>query len=244
MLTDGALLSSAVALHLQIGDDYKSTSFPTISSQISFIRQLLKDNIKSDNYYGKAANGEIPTIVTAHNKDEIASLIVLKRDHFPKARFVIQGGTEAYLVASHLAALDIPVVLQPVLCTPSRFDSIHCLTGAPLTNGTAAHVLNARGVKLGVGIYDDGLARNLAWDSGWLAATSPSVSELENGAITEIDAIQFVTSNLREIYGLDQAAAALNLDDEFIVYSGNPFVVKNRLMFIHSTSKGLEALHV
>ncbi|KAG1088619.1 hypothetical protein G6F42_020219 [Rhizopus arrhizus] len=203
LLTDGALLSSAVALHLQIGDDYKSTSFPTISSQISFIRQLLKDNIKSDNYYGKAANGEIPTIITAHNKDEIASLIVLKRDHFPKARFVIQGGTEAYLVASHLAALDIPVVLQPVLCTPSRFDSIHCLTGAPLTNGTAAHVLSAHGVKLGVGIYDDGLARNLAWDSGWLAATSPSVSELENGAITEIDAIQFVTTETHLMSRID-----------------------------------------
>ncbi|OAD08017.1 hypothetical protein MUCCIDRAFT_133189, partial [Mucor lusitanicus CBS 277.49] len=130
--------------------------------------------------YGKAANGEIPIIITAHNKDEIASIVVLKRDHFPQARFVIQGGTEAYLVASHLAALDIPVVLQPVLCTPSRFDSIHCLTGAPLTNGTAAHVLHRYGVQLGVGIYDDGLARNLAWDAGWLAATSPSAAALED----------------------------------------------------------------
>ncbi|CAO3654957.1 unnamed protein product [Mucor fragilis] len=242
LLTDGALLSSAVALHLQIGDDYKSSSFPTISSQISFIRQLFKDNLKSDNYYGKAANGEIPTIITAHNKDEIASIVVLKRDHFPQARFVIQGGTEAYLVASHLATLDIPVVLQPVLCTPARFDSIHCLTGAPLTNGTAAHVLNSHGVKLGVGIYDDGLARNLAWDSGWLAATSPAANELEHGTITELEAIQFVTRNLRDIYGLDQAAATLDLDDEFIVYSGNPFDVKHKLMFIHSNSKGLEAL--
>ncbi|RCH90814.1 hypothetical protein CU098_006867, partial [Rhizopus stolonifer] len=56
LLTDGALISPAVALHLQIGDDYKSSSFPTISSQISFIRQILKDNLKNDNDYGKAAN--------------------------------------------------------------------------------------------------------------------------------------------------------------------------------------------
>lgn len=243
MLTDGALLSSAVALHLQIGDDYKSSSFPTISSQISYIRQLLKDNIKSDNYYGQAARGEIPTIITAHNKDEIASLIVLKRDHVPQARIVILGGTEAYLVAAHLVEADIPVVLQPVLCTPSRFDSIHCLTGAPLTNGTAAHALNSFGVKIGVGIFDDGLARNLAWDSGWLAATSPSSVDLENGAITEIQAIQFVTSNLREIYGLDKQSSSIQSEDEFIVYSGNPFEVKNRIILIHSNSNGLETLH-
>ncbi|KAI8644266.1 hypothetical protein BD408DRAFT_413586 [Parasitella parasitica] len=244
LLTDGALLSSAVALHLQVGDDFKSSSFPTISSQISYIRQLLKDNLKSENYYGQAARGEIPTVITAHNKDEIASLIVLKRDHVSKARFVILGGTEAYLVAPHLAEAKIPVVLQPVLCTPSRFDSIHCLTGAPLTNGTAAHVLNSYGVKIGVGIFDDGLARNLAWDSGWLAATSPSSTALENGAITEIQAIQFVTSNIREIYGLDASSAAIQVGDEFLVYSGNPFDVRSRIILIHSNSNGLEALPV
>ncbi|CEP17332.1 hypothetical protein [Parasitella parasitica] len=242
LLTDGALLSPAVALHLQIGDDFKSSSFPTISSQISYIRQLLKDNIKSENYYGQAARGEIPTVITAHNKDEIASLIALKRDHVPNARFVILGGTEAYLVASHLAKAKIPVVLLPVLCTPSRFDSIHCLTGAPLTNGTAAHVLNSYGVKIGVGIFDDGLARNLAWDSGWLAATSPSSSDLENGAITEIQAIQFVTSNIREIYGLDTSSAAIQAEDEFIVYSGSPFDMRSRIILIHSNSNGLETL--
>lgn len=225
---------------MQIGDDFKSFSFPTISSQISFIRQILKDNLEKDNYYGQAARGEIPTVIAAHNKDEIASLIILKRDHVPKARFVIEGGNEAYLVASYLAEADIPVVLKPVLCTPSRFDSIHCLTGAPLTNGTAAHALHSNGVKLGVGIADNGLARNLAWDAGWLAATSPSATALEGGAISEVQAIQFVTSNIREIYGLGSSFVG---DDDFIVYSGNPFDMQSRIILIHSESHGLHTVN-
>ncbi|ORE03980.1 composite domain of metallo-dependent hydrolase [Rhizopus microsporus var. microsporus] len=238
ILNDGTIISPAVALHLQIGDDVKSDSFPTISSQISFIRQLLTENLKENNHYGQAARGEIPTVIAAHNKDEIASLVILKRNHLPKAKFVIIGGTEAYLVAPHLAEADIPVILRPVLCTPSRFDSIHCLTGAPLTNGTAAHVLHSHGVKIGVGISDDGLARNLAWDAGWLAATSPA-HNLEGGAITETQAIQFITSNIRDIYGLN--SVSVNQANDFIVYSGNPFDVQSRIVLIHS-DKGLEAL--
>jgi hypothetical protein len=142
-----------------------------------------------------------------------------------------------------LAEAQISVVLSPVLCTPSRFDSMHCLTGAPLTNGTAAHVLHSYGVKLGVGIPDNGLARNLAWDAGWLAVTSPSETDLEGGAITKVQALALVTSNLREIYGLDDKAS-VKKDDDFIVYSGDPFDLKNRLVLIHSELDGLHTLNV
>lgn len=242
MLTDGSLISSAVALHLQIGDAVKSSSFPTISSQISYIRQILTENSEKDNFYGQAARGEIPTVVTSHNKDEIASLIVLKRDHVPKARFVIYGGTEAHLVAPYLAESQIAVVLSPVLCTPASFDSIHCLTGAPLTNGTAAHVLHSYGVELGIGIPDNALARNLAWDAGWLAVTSPSESDLKGGVITKTQALAFVTSNLREIYGLNNKAS-VKADDDFLVYSGDPFDLKSRLVLIHSELNGLHTLN-
>ncbi|KAG0743071.1 hypothetical protein G6F62_006497 [Rhizopus arrhizus] len=238
VLNEGTVISPAVALHLQIGDNVKSDSFPTISSQISFIRQLLTENLKEDNYYGQAARGEIPTVIAADNKDEIASLIILKREHISKARFVILGGIEAHLVAPYLAEADIPVVLRPTLCTPSKFDSVHCLTGAPITNGTAAHILHSHGVKIGVGISDNGLARNLAWDAGWLSATSPT-QDLEGGNISEVQAIQFITSNIRDIYGLGSVSTSLASD--FIVYSGSPFDLQSRILFIHSND-GLKVL--
>ncbi|KAI9269294.1 hypothetical protein BDA99DRAFT_461129 [Phascolomyces articulosus] len=244
LLTEGALIAPQVALHLQIGDDVKSESFPTVSSQISFIRQVLSEHKTNANYFGKAARGEIPTIISVNNKDEIASIILLKQQVFPKARFVILGGAESHLVAKHLADADIPVILRPHLCTPSQFDSVHCLTGAPLTNGTAAHVLHQHGVKIGLGVSDDGLARNLAWDAGWLSATSPQ----PEGAITESDAIRFVTVNLQEIFGLmndkDSATTTTtnNSMDEFVIWSGNPLELHSRPLLFHSKHIGIHKL--
>ncbi|KAK4517463.1 uncharacterized protein ATC70_000800 [Mucor velutinosus] len=234
LLHKGALLSKAVALHMQIGHEFKSDSFPTVSSQINYIRQLLTDNMANNNYYGQAARGEIPTIITTHNKDEIASLVTLKREDLPKARIVIHGGTESYLVAQFLKEADIPVVLSPVLCTPINFDSIHCLTGAPLTNGTAAHVLHKHGVKIAVGIPDNSYSRNLIWEAGWLAASSPSSAELDSGLISEEDSIRFITTNVQDIYGLATAVDP----NEFVVYSGNPLEMTSRLMLIN-TNEGL-----
>ncbi|CEP11985.1 hypothetical protein [Parasitella parasitica] len=208
ILSDGALLSSAAALHLQIGNAVKSDSIPTVSSQIGFLREIFTDNINMENRYGQAARGEIPLIIMVDNKDEIASIIQLKEKIIPKARIAIMGGAEAHLLASHLASAKIAVILRPYLCTPENFDSSHCLTGAPLTNGTAAHVLHYHGVKIGLGVSDDGWARNLAWDAGWLAATSPS----EDMRITETEAIKFVTTNLQEIFGLKEEDESLNSD--------------------------------
>ncbi|KAG2221768.1 hypothetical protein INT45_003408 [Circinella minor] len=243
LLTQGALIEPQVALHLQIGDNVKSDSFSTVSSQIAYIRQVLSEHKTNDNYFGKAARGEIPTIISVNNKDEIASIILLKQQSFPKARFVIMGGAESHLVAKHLAEANIPVILRPHLCTPSQFDSLHCLTGAPLTNGTAAHVLHQHGVKIGLGVSDDGLARNLAWDAGWLSATSPS----SEGTITEADAIRFVTSNLQEIFGLvRENNVAINNEkkniDEFVIWSGNPLELHSRPLLFHSKHAGMHKL--
>ncbi|KAI8883855.1 composite domain of metallo-dependent hydrolase [Backusella circina FSU 941] len=241
VLNEGAVLSSAAALHFQIGSSAKSSSFPTISSQIAFIRQIFIDNIDKKNTYGEAARGDIPLIISVNNKDEIASLIHLKETIIPNARMAIMGGAEAHLVAPHLAKNKIAVILRPHLCTPENFDSIHCLTGAPLTNGTAAHTLHQYGVKIGVGVLNDGWARNLAWDAGWLAATSP----VKSGGkyISESEAIRFVTSNLQEIFGLrdeeDNYLQKRSTDENFVVWSGSPLDIQSRPLFVYTKKEGV-----
>ncbi|OAD01188.1 hypothetical protein MUCCIDRAFT_146514 [Mucor lusitanicus CBS 277.49] len=241
ILSNGAIMSSAAALHFQIGHAAKSDSFPTVSSQIAFLRQLFTDNIHANNRYGEAARGELPLIIMVNNKDEIASIIQLKEKVVPKARMAIMGGAEAHLLAPHLAKAKIAVILRPYLCTPENFDSSHCLTGAPLTNGTAAHILHAHGVKIGLGVSDDGWARNLAWDAGWLAATSPS----EELKITEIDAIKFVTTNLQEIFGLreegnDEQQQQQLVSSDFVVWSGSPMDMQSRPLFVHTQENGIQ----
>ncbi|KAG0166987.1 hypothetical protein DFQ28_007665 [Apophysomyces sp. BC1034] len=240
LLSDGALVSPAVALHLQIGNSVKSESFPTISSQIAFIRHILIENKDKSNYYGKAARGEIPTIIAVNNKDEIASIIRLKK-YFPRARFAILGGAEAHLVAEHLAEANIAVILRPTLCTPDQFESVHCLTGAPLTNGTAAHVLHRHGVKIALGVKNDGDARNLAWDAGWLSATSLPFESSEDAFISETEAIRFVTSNLQEIFGVWDTNI-LDSNQDFVVWSGSPLELHSRPLMIHSANTGVHVL--
>ncbi|KAL7323297.1 hypothetical protein PS15p_211220 [Mucor circinelloides] len=239
ILSNGALMSSAAALHLQIGHLAKSESFPTVSSQVAFLRQIFTDNIHANNRYGEAARGELPLIIMVNNKDEIASIIQLKEKVIPKARLAIMGGAEAHLLAPHLAAANIAVILRPHLCTPENFDSSHCLTGSPLTNGTAAHILHYHGVKIGLGISNDGWARNLAWDAGWLAATSPS----EELKISEIDAIKFVTTNLQEIFGLREEGNEEQLSSSnFVLWSGSPMDMQSRPLFVHTQENGIQRI--
>lgn len=239
ILDDGVIISPGVALHFQIGNSVKSSSFPTVSSQISFLRQVFTDNIQCDNRYGQAARGEIPIIIMVNNKDEIASLIILKERYIPKARLAIMGGAEAHLLAAQLAQANIAVILRPHLCTPANFDSSHCLTGAPLTNGTAAHILHHYGVKIGLGVLNDGWARNLAWDAGWLSATSPS----EEYAISEIEAIKFVTTNLQEIFGLKGEDDDMYMSgQEFVVWSGSPMDMESKPVFSHTKEQGIQYL--
>ncbi|KAI8383028.1 hypothetical protein BD560DRAFT_385830 [Blakeslea trispora] len=237
-LDQDAILSRHAALHLQIGDSVKSSAFPTISSQVAFLRKLFIEHVKEDNWYGKAAYGKIPIIISVNNKDEIASIIQLKETVIPNARLAIMGGAESYVLAEHLARANIAVILRPHLCTPEKFDSAHCLTGAPLTKGTAAHILHQHGVKLGLGVSFDGWARNLAWDAGWISATSPS----DDLFVSESEAIEFITTNLQEIFGLKTKGEAEidSQDESFVVWSGNPLKLKSRPLFVYTKKNGLQ----
>ncbi|KAI8098293.1 uncharacterized protein B0P05DRAFT_633363 [Gilbertella persicaria] len=235
ILTQGTLISRNAALHLQIGDSVKSSQFPTVSSQIAFLRNIFREHMHTDNWYGKAARGDIPTIIMVNNKDEIASVIHLKETVIPKARLAIMGGAEAHLLAPHLAKANIAVVLRPHLCTPEKFDSLYCLTGAPLTNGTAAHVLYQHGVKIGLGVSNDGWARNLVWDAGWLAATST-----KKQSISELDAVQFITTNLQEIFGLQKQPSLSQ--ESFVVWSGSPLDMQSKPVLAYDKESGLQLI--
>lgn len=122
---------------------------------------------------------------------------------------------------------------------PHTYEKIHCLPGAPLTNGTTAHILHRHGVKIGLGVAEDGFARNLAWDAGWLAATSP---ENDQGAITEDDAISFVSTNLQDIFFGQHYKTSNNINNDFTVWSGNPFDMNSRIVFIHTKENGIHMI--
>jgi imidazolonepropionase-like amidohydrolase len=236
VLADSTIISPAVALHVQLGDSYKSETFTTISGHIAHLRRILSENIDSrepNNFYAQAARGEIPLVIHVDNKDEIASIILLKRQFSGKLNVVILGGAESHLVAAELAHADIPVIVSPLLCTPGRWETRNCLTGSPITNGTTIHALRNHGVKVAIGLSDNGLANNLAWEAGWAQRTS-------QGSISEEEAIGFVTSDIQDILALSDSSLDGELASDFVIWSGSPFELESKVLMISDSSTGLQ----
>jgi imidazolonepropionase-like amidohydrolase len=122
---------------------------------------------------------------------------------------VIAGGTEAWVVASELAAADVPVILDPLGNLPADFDRL----GARFDN---ARLLHAAGVQIAFSFADsfqarknrqlagNAVAHGLPWDAG-LAA---------------------VTSNPAAIFGLDsQGRIEKGQSADLVLWSGDPLEV-------------------
>ena len=84
-------------------------------------------------------DGEQPLIVEVNGANDIRTLIKLKNNY--RLRVIIVGGSEAWQVASELAAANIPVLLDPLTNLPNQFEDL----SSTLQNAAR---LNAAGVKI------------------------------------------------------------------------------------------------
>ncbi|KAJ2964035.1 hypothetical protein NQZ79_g901 [Umbelopsis isabellina] len=230
------ILQEEAALHFVLTVEPK----PAKSEQIAGIRRLLASNLDKDttnNVFARAAKGQLPVVIQTDDKDEIAQIIKMKKylrslEHGGDVHFVILGGAEAWLVAEHLAAENIPVILAPPRCRPLTWGMRHCLSGKPMQDATGLDVLVAKGVLVGVASLDadDGYVRNLIWDAGWNLAT--------NSKLTDTDAVGFVTWNIADIFGLRQPNGELlgvlsaGQPAELVAYDGNPFEFGTKVQLV------------
>ncbi|KAJ8659950.1 hypothetical protein O0I10_004176 [Lichtheimia ornata] len=194
----------------------------TISQQMAALRSLLQDNEDKDaatNIFARAAQGQLAVVVETDDADEIASIINMKQHALPKVKFIILGGAESHLVASHLARVQIPVILMPARCVPLSWQARRCLYGPPYSKDTAIDILLRHGVLVGLASEDrkDGSARNLIWEAGWNLA--------HNKDMTQEMAVGLVTWNIAQMFGLDEQVGMIRqgYKADFIAYNGNPF---------------------
>ncbi|KAK4514180.1 uncharacterized protein ATC70_001767 [Mucor velutinosus] len=235
--TVDALVKEEAALNFVI--DHSGSM--TVSKQIATIRDLLISNIKKDpshNVFARAARGLIPVVVQVDDKDEIASILLIKqwisKEHSHDVKFVILGGAESHLVADHLSRLDVPVVLMPARCFPTTWQSRFCLTGPPVTPSTVLDVLLKHQVRVGLGStdVDNGDARNLIWEAGWNLA--------HNADLTAQEAVGLITWNLADIFGLinDDTLNGPGVlkkggKADFVAYNSNPFEFGARVLMVN-----------
>jgi hypothetical protein len=229
--TNDTIIEDEAALHFVIDHDGQTT----ISQQVSGIRKLLIANANEDpksNVFSKAMYGQLPVVVQVDDKDEIASIIQMKRqlktDFGYSVRFIILGGAEAHLVAIHLQQSSIPVILMPARCYPSSWSQRLCLPGHPYTKDTVLDVLLKHGVLVGIGStdVDNGDARNLIWEAGWNLA--------HNADLTSEQAVGLVTWNIADMFGLGEHVGRIKLGQnaDFVAYNGDPFEFGTRVLMV------------
>ncbi|KAF9083413.1 hypothetical protein BGX23_011504 [Mortierella sp. AD031] len=208
-----AIIKEKVALHVKVGQDSKSTLFPTVSSQIAYLRRKLNDALDSrdSSEFSLVVHGKLPLIIEVDNRDEIIRLIQLKKElenNGAKLKVSLLSATEAWTVAEYLAEAQIGVILRPYLCTPVQWTAQKCLPGAPLSDKTGLSVLYKAGVKVGLAAHEPEDVRQLSWIAAW-ARSDLNISEKE--------AVGLVSWNLAEIVGLPTGPSGL------VIYNGNPF---------------------
>ncbi|KAI0841222.1 composite domain of metallo-dependent hydrolase [Hypoxylon sp. FL0890] len=220
VLEDGAVAEPSAALHFTIGHDGKSNRTPSITSQISKLRDLLTVDKHLHPVYESAAKGDIAVVVHTNNKDVIAHTIALKKE--TGAHIVIMGGSEAHLIATELAEASMPVIVAPFWgCEPLFWDGRNCLPGPPLVDRLGPQLLLDAGVKVAISNWDDtnNHIRNSIWEASWVAG--PGNRSL---------ALDLVSKNIEDILKLPRSR-------DFVVYEGDPFNFGARVALIFEEGK-------
>ncbi|KAI1658384.1 hypothetical protein F4813DRAFT_395741 [Daldinia decipiens] len=220
VLDDGAIAEPNAALHFTIGHEAKSFRTPSITSQISRLRDLLTVDKHLHPIYGSAAKGDIAVVIHTNNKDVIAHMVALKKE--TGAHIVIMGGSESHLLATELAEADVPVIVAPFWgCEPLFWDARNCLPGPPLTDRLGPQVLIDAGVKVGISNWDNtnNHIRNSIWEASWVAG--PGNRSL---------ALDLVSKNIEDILRLPRSR-------DFVIYEGDPFEFGARIAIIFEEGK-------
>ncbi|KAJ1325694.1 N-acetylglucosamine-6-phosphate deacetylase [Microdochium nivale] len=211
-------------------------------------------------YLQRVVAGDLALAITIHSADGIASLLRVKKtvdEAIAKKaaassssrtgtaaaaaralRLVVLGGAEAHLVARHLAAADVGVVLRPLNSYRSTWDQRRALVGAPLNDGTSVERLVAAGVTTAIGLEEDWLVRDVGLLAGIAARNS-------GGVIGEELALELVGGNIYKMLGLGggnhEKEEKHSGVSEFVVFEGSPLEVGSR---VRAVANGLGKLDV
>ncbi len=155
--------------------------------------------------------GTIPLVINADRASEILNVIALGKEF--RLRVVINGGAEAWSVASQLAAARVPVLTGAMNNIPESFAAL----GQRQEN---LGLLRAAGVQVaivgnGAGGEDGYNVRNLRYEAGSAVAYGMSWD----------DALRAITLAPAEILGVSDRVGSLAVGKvaNVVIWSGDPF---------------------
>lgn len=159
-------------------------------------------------------NGDQPLYVEAHRASDILAVLAL-RDEFPQLKLVLVGATEGWLVAQEIAAARVPVITEPLVDLPARFEQLGS------TQSNVGRMVDA-GVKVAIGGFaGDNQPRYAPQQAGNLVALNrlPGATGLTWG-----EAFAAISSVPAEIAGLGGTLGVLRpgAHGDVVLWDGDP----------------------
>ena len=147
----GALTGNAPARRVDTGDDLPVDLRP-IDPRLTGSAAERGDDVLLTRFDAAAlipvVNGDQPLYVEVHRASDILAVLAL-RDEFPALRLVLVGATEGWLVAREIAAAGVPVITEPLIDLPARFEQLGS------TQSNVGRMVDA-GVKVAIGGFAAG----------------------------------------------------------------------------------------
>jgi imidazolonepropionase-like amidohydrolase len=168
--------------------------------------------------------GEQPLVVTVHRASDIESALRLADEL--KLKLVLEGASEAWMVADDLAHHRVPVVIDPLQDLPTHFDRLH-------SRSDNAALLERAGVTVVIATFSAHQCR-LLWQHAGNAVRLGMDHDAAIRAVTEAPAAAFGLKG----YGVLESGAIANV----VVWSGDPFQTSTRAehVFVRGREQSLE----
>ncbi|MCG2586219.1 amidohydrolase family protein [Massilia sp. TS11] len=151
--------------------------------------------------------GQVPLVMSVNRASDIEAALALAREY--KLKLVIDGGSEAWMVAEQLAKAKVPVILNPLSVLPSHFEDL----GARADN---AKLLQQAGVMVAFSsdateTYNPRVLRQLAGNA-------------VNGGLDPQAALAAVTINPARLYGVDKQLGSIapGKQADLVLWDGEP----------------------
>jgi imidazolonepropionase-like amidohydrolase len=168
--------------------------------------------------------GEQPLVVSAHRASDIEAALRLADDY--RLKLVLEGASEAWMIADEIAKRKVPVVVDPLQDLPARFDRLHA-------RSDNAALLARAGVSVVLSTFDAHQVR-LLWQRAGNAVRLGMDHDAAIRAVTEAPADAFGLKG----YGRIEPGAVGNV----VVWSGDPLQTRTRVehVFVRGREQSLE----
>jgi imidazolonepropionase-like amidohydrolase len=156
----------------------------------------------------EVVDGSIPVVITVNNERDILEALkwIEKNNHL---KFALASVAEGWRVADQIAKAGVPVLVGPMLRTPTRgYDNYQ----RPYQN---AGLLAKAGVKVAIMSGDTENVRNLIYNAGYAATYGMGTEE----------AVKAITLNAAEIFGVADKVGSITAGKmaNLFIADGDPF---------------------